>query len=347
MATLPARMPSKSRPPRDTLISGEGGVCSVEVSPSEVDAGADMTLKGKVACSPAADLRGQTLQIMDQDGTLAESIELSEFDGETNETSELVVKAPVKPGSYTWLVVCPALTTEGITIEETSAPFSFTVKAHTTRVVVWDLPSTIECGEKFSVKLGVKCSSECRPDGWTVEVRDEEGRKRATATLSDEPWPGTAALYYAEVDLSAPDTEGLYAWQAKAPALGPADDVADNPAEGLADDLADGLGIPHAECSARLGVRVVPAPNCLLTVVAIDMESQTPVQGAKVVVHPYTAFTDERGVAEVKVPEGEYRVFVSGKKYFPFRSDCEIKTDVTIRAELAEDLELTDADIWS
>ena len=48
--------------------------CSVEASPSEVDAGADMTLKGKVACSPAGDLRGQTLLIMDQDGALAESV---------------------------------------------------------------------------------------------------------------------------------------------------------------------------------------------------------------------------------------------------------------------------------
>jgi hypothetical protein len=82
-------------------------------------------------------------------------------------------------------------------------------------------------------------------------------------------------------------------------------------------------------------------------VVAIDMESQTPVQGAKVVVHPYKTFTDERGVAEVRIPKGEYRLFVSGKKYFPFRSDGEIKTDVTIKAELAVDRELSDADIWT
>ena len=152
-----------------------------------------------------------------------------------------------------------------------------------------------------------------------------------TATLSGEPWPGTAALYYTDVDLSAPDAEGLHVWEAKAPV----------------DGLAEGLDIPHAECIARFSVRVVPTPECLLTVVAIDMESQTPVQGAKVVVHPYKAFTDERGVAEVRVPEGEYRLFVSGKKYFPFRSDVEMKTDVTIRAELALDLELSDADVWS
>ncbi len=213
------------------------------------------------------------------------------------------------------------------------------VEPHSTHVVVWDAPSTIECGEKFSVKLGVKCSAECRPEGWTVEVRDQHGKERATATLSGEPWPGTSALYYAEVELSAPDTEGLYTWEAKA--------LADGLADGAAGGPADGPDIQHAECIARFGVRVVPTPECLLTVVAIDMENQTPVKGAKVSVHPYRTFTDERGVAEVRVPEGEYRLFVSGKNYFPFRSDGEMKTDVTIRAELAVDRELSDADIWS
>jgi hypothetical protein len=84
-----------------------------------------------------------------------------------------------------------------------------------------------------------------------------------------------------------------------------------------------------------------------LTVVAVDVESHAPVEGAKVVLHPYRTFTDERGVAEVRVPQGEYRLFVSGKKYFPFRSECDIEADVTIRAELALDRELSDADIWS
>ena len=309
------------------MISGEGPTFSVEVSPGEVDAGAEMTLKVKASCSPAADLSGQALQIMDQDGALVERAELTEFDGESNETSEFAVKAPVEPGAYTWLAVCPALATAGPSSEETSAPFSFTVKPHSTRVVVWDVPSTIESGETFSVKLGVNCSSECRPDGWTVEVRDQDGERRATVTYGGEPWPGTSALYYAEVELSAPDTDGLHTWEAKA--------------------LADGLHLPHAEAVAPFGVRVVPAPECLLMVVAVDMESQTPVQGAKVVVHPYKTFTDERGVAEVRIPKGEYRLFVSGKKYFPFRSDGEIKTDVTIKAELAVDRELSDADIWT
>ena len=214
------------------MISGEGPTFSVEVSPGEVDAGAEMTLKAKASCSPAADLSGQALQIMDQDGALVERAELTEFDGESSETSEFAVKAPVEPGAYTWLAVCPALATAGSSSEETSAPFSFTVKPHSTRVVVWDVPSTIESGETFSVKLGVNCSSECRPDGWTVEVRDQDGERRATVTFGGEPWPGTSALYYAEVELSAPDTDGLHTLEARA--------------------LADDLPLPHAEAVAPL-----------------------------------------------------------------------------------------------
>ena len=198
---------------------------------------------------------------------------------------------------------------------------------HDTRVVVWDVPATIECGERFNVKLGVKCSSECPTDGWTVEVCDHEGKRRATATTGGEPWPDTTGLHSVEAELSAPDAEGLYTWEARAP--------------------VDELEIPHAEGVARFGVRAVPSPCCLLTVVAIDGESQTPVEGARVVLHPYKTLTDERGVAEVRVPQGKYRLFVSGKKYFPFRSECDIKADVTIRAELFLDRELSDADIWS
>ena len=200
------------------------------------------------------------------------------------------------------------------------------IQPHGTRVVVWDVPATIECGETFSVKVGVKCSSECRPDGWTVAVRDHDGKQRASGTTSSEPWPDTAGLHYAQVELTAPDAVGLHTWEARAP--------------------VNALDIPHAEGVARFGVRAVPTPECLLTVVAVDVENQTPVEGAKVVAHPYKTSTDEHGVAKVRVPRGEYRLFVSGKKYFPFRSDCDVKADLTIKADLSIDRELSDADIW-
>lgn len=199
--------------------------------------------------------------------------------------------------------------------------------SHSRSIVVWDVPSTVEAGETFSIKLGLKCASECEPAGWRLEIRDPAGKTQARTEPGDTPWPGTAALYYAEVKLHAPGEQGLYTWSAEAEAT----------------DLEP----PHAACSASFGVRVVPEPECVLQVIAIDMQSRAPVRGAKVVVHPYRALTDERGVAQVKVPKGAYRVFVSGKDYVPFRTEGAAETDVTIRVELAIERGLSDADIWS
>jgi hypothetical protein len=82
-------------------------------------------------------------------------------------------------------------------------------------------------------------------------------------------------------------------------------------------------------------------------VVAVDAASRAPVRGARVVVHPYRSVTDAQGVAELRVPKGTYRLFVSGRDYFPFRSDGEVRADITIQAELDADRGPTDAELWS
>ena len=323
-------------PPKNVRSdSGSGGdnvsrtvsLGRIEVSPREVDAGADLTLRGHVSFSSADDRQGQSVLIEDHDGGLVETIALTGFDGESNETGEVVVTAPVRPGTHVWRAVWPVQTQRRVSHEDASTAFSFTVRPHATRVVVWDAPPTVERGKSFGIRLGVKCPAECPPKGWVVDVRDHEGQRQATATLSDAPWPGTAALYYTEVDLTAPDAEGLFSWEARAPGRG--------------------VEVSHAEGTASFGVRVVPPPECCVTVVVVDAERHAPISGAKVVMHPYLAVTDERGVAEISVPKGTYRLFVSGPNHVPFRRDGEMTTDVTIRAELALDLGISDADIWS
>ena len=311
----------------DTGLKGKIAALSCDVSPAEVDAGADMTLMVNVSCSPPVDMRGETLEIEDDNGASVGRVELAEFDGEANAADELAVKAPVIAGEHTWRVVWPAGASANDTRERTSAEFSFAVKAHSMHVVVWDVPPTIESGKEFAVKLGVKCSSGCRPDGWAFDVRDHDGNDLASAAPGGDTWPGTAGLYYTEVTLTTPDAAGLFQWEAAARAA----------------DTA----MPHADGVAAFGVRVVPRPECLLTVVATDKESQAPVNGVSVVVHPYRASTDERGVARLSVPKGEYRLFVSGRGYLPFRGDGEATADVTITAELVLDVGLSDADIWS
>lgn len=209
----------------------------------------------------------------------------------------------------------------------TQKPDETNVDPHNTYIVVWEVPTAIECTKKFNIIFGVKCSGQCRADTWVLEVSDHDGNQLTSATLSEDPWPGTTALYYKSVELTAPDSSGLFAWEAKVPATD--------------------LEIPHSECVASFNVRVVAPPECVLTVEAIDLETQSPVEGARVVAHPYRTVTDKQGLAQLRVPKGEYRLFVSGKNYFPFRSDREVKTDMTIRAELALDRELSDADIYS
>lgn len=203
-------------------------------------------------------------------------------------------------------------------------------ESHQRSIVVWDVPAAIERGEPFRVKVGIKCSAECQPDTWVFGIRDHDGRLLASRRVGQAQWPGTAALYHAEAELAAPDAEGLYAWEAFAPAI-------------EHDDESAG----HDEACTRFNVRVVPAPECKLTVVAIDKESRSPLKGAKVAVHPYRAFTDERGVAEMRVPKGAYRLFVSGRDHFPFRYDGELTADMTITAELESDLGPSDAELWS
>ena len=205
------------------------------------------------------------------------------------------------------------------------------MEPHATRIVVWDVPSAVQCGAAFKLKVGVKCAVECGAAARRVEIRDEQGRSVAAATVGDVPVAGTSALYFAELELRAPATEGLHGWEARA-------------AEVV--DVATGR-ITHTAATAPVPVRAVPHPDCLLRVVAVDGRSRIPIPGAKVVIHPYRALTNAEGVAEFRVPKGAYRLLVSGRDRFPFRSDGEIDADVTIQAELDEDLGPSDAELWS
>ena len=288
--------------------------CVVDVSPEVVDAGAEMTLHGKVSCVPACDLRGHTLLVKDQAGADAGSVELTTFDGKTNLTSEFVVKAPVKAGEYKWLAVCPAVVKQGVSYLEASTPISFTVKPHTTSVLVWDIPSTVVAGERFRMKVGIKCSNECHLTNRDFGIYDHTGAQVATGTLPGDRWPGTTGLHVAEVELEAPGAEGLYTWSVKCP--------------------GSDVGRPHAEGSISFGVRVVSHPEYVVKVETVDKVSQTPLSGARVVMHPYRAVTDERGVAEVRVAKGAYKLFVSQTRYLTFGLPIEVTADMTARAEL-------------
>ena len=295
--------------------------CAIRVAPDVVDAGAELTLQIKVSCSPGCDLRGHTLLIKDHAGADVTRVELTRFDGTATETDEFAVKAPFNPGRYTWVVVSPSVVRQRVSCPEATSTVSFDVKPHTTNVVVWEIPSAIVVGERFKVKVGIKCAHECPLAGRNFEVWSHEATLKGRGKLSDERWPGTSALYVGDIELDAPAQEGLYTWTVKGPStlLGASPSTSE---------------LPHAEGSVSFGVRAVTHPECLVTVEAIDQVSQAPISGARVVMHPYKAVTDERGVAQVRVAKGAYQLFVSQTRYLTFGVPVEVAADVTARAEL-------------
>jgi hypothetical protein len=288
--------------------------CAVEVSPAEVDAGAELTVTARVSCVEGCDLRGRSVSIRNQDGTELASAELLEFDGEAYLTSALVLRAPLKVGEHGYQAVLPAQEEDGVLHEETSTEFCFVTMAHAASVNVWGLPSAIAAGERFSFTVGIKCSAGCKLTGRPLSIFDHESAEVGAASLLDDVWPGTSALYFAEVEAQAPRTPGDYHWLVKTP--------------------GSDSETPHAEGSFTFAVKVVSPPDHEVTVEAFDSQTQTPIKGAHVLLHPYRAFTDERGVAKVKVAKGSYKLFVSGFNYIAYENIIDVADDVRTRAEL-------------
>jgi hypothetical protein len=287
---------------------------AVKVSPETVDAGADMTWRAQTACTPACDMRGHNLLLKDQAGAEIGRLVLTEFDGERNESAALVVKAPLSIGEHVWSVFSPVLEKDGTLLDESSRGVSFSVTAHTTRVLAWGAPSTIVAGETFKMNVGIKCSSECQFANKSFAIYDHDGAQIAAAELSNDLWPGTNGLYYAEVELEAPSQAGLYRWNAKA--------------------AGSELEIAHIEGVTEFGLRIVNPPEALVTVEVIDKDGQAALAGARVTLHPYEGVTNERGFAEIRVAKGSYTLFVAQTGYITLGLEVEVSADMTAQAEL-------------
>jgi hypothetical protein len=286
--------------------------CTVEVSPREVDAGAELTVMVAASCPIGCNLTEQRVSIREQDDAELASSQLSEFDGGTYVTA-VTVRAPLRVGEHVYHAILAARERDGVLHEEASTEFSFVVVPHAVSVNVWGLPSAIAAGEHFRFKVGVKCSSGCKLTGRKLSVSDHEGTLVATAQLVDNVWPGTRALYFAEVEARAPLRIGDHEWRIETPGS---------------------EQVPHAAGSCSFAIKVVSVPDHEVTVEAFDSEQQSPIEGAHVLLHPYRAFTDGSGAAKVKVAKGRYTLVVSGFRYVAYESLINVTGDVTIRAEL-------------
>jgi hypothetical protein len=292
-------------------------VCTVEVSPDEVDAGADITLTVRVACSRQDNLKRPCVSIRNDDDAELARAELKKSAGEEYESDNIVLAAPRSVGEHVYRAVLVAADKDGVLQDQTLTEIRFLVKAHAAQLNVWDVPSAIEPGQRFKFMVGVRCSAGCNLGSRGLSIVDREGSPVGAANLGHDIWPGTDALYFVEVEAEAPPAAGNYQWEVTT--------------------AASNSELPHTAGSLTFGLKVVSPPNCEITVEAIDREKQTPIKGARVVMHPYRAMTDENGIAKLKVTRGQYDVLVSASKCVPVSMVVEVTADMITRAELDVD----------
>ncbi len=291
----------------------------VVAAPAELDAGTDLVLKAKVSCSLSCDLRGSAIRIVDQDDTVAKEAEFVAYDGTASETDEFLVRAPTVPGKYTWRAVLAVREREGVLHEESSAEFSFVAKPHATSMVVWDVPSPVALGARFRVRVGARCSAQCRLTAQEIELYDQSGAKLAAGILSEAPWAGTTALYWAEMEPEAPAMEGLYTWQVNFP--------------------KPNLEPAHEGTCCTFTFATARPPEHVVVVEVIDKNTKAPNKDAHVTLHapggyPYRGRTDVDGVARLSVPKGNYELSVLMNDYRDLRTTVEVVSDVTVKVEM-------------
>jgi hypothetical protein len=285
----------------------------VEATPATVPAGDRLRLKAFMTTSLRLDLSGHTVRLLDEDELRGELV-LESLGAGIYESAELELDAPVVPGEHQWDARLEVEADSGKPSLKLATPVVYTVAAHRIVVSAFKIPTAIPLGESFEVVIGAKCTSGCTLAGQRIIMHSGEDSKPVTITLGNDLWPDTEALYFSVAQLRAGETEGQVPWEVQ---LEP-----------------EGLPVPHEAEPVSFMARYVPAPEHELRVEVFDSERQTPVKGASVVVHPFRAITDDEGVALIKVPTGEHRLFVSGFQYYPFRSAIRVDGDAAIRADL-------------
>lgn len=300
---------------------------TVESVPAELSVGTDLTLKVKVSCPAACNLSGAPIAVLASEETVIATA-LSSWNGTTNE-ADLVLKAPEQAGEHVWTVVFPRHETETVVHDESRVSVRFKTTPHATSMAVWDVPSPVVVHQPFTVKVGVKCSAMCSLAGQVVEIRDASETRMGHGTLNETPWPGTTALYVAEVSLVAPRSVGTSSWTCRF--------------------AKAHLALAHSEASADFGFLTAVAPDHQVTVNVTDKLTQAAIEHVEIRCGSYRAVTDASGLAKLELPTGRYELsaWKLGYDDAPTRT-VDVTSDLLIHVETEPTPENHDDDerVW-
>lgn len=292
-------------------------IALVEPAPTEVPVGAEFTVKIAVSCAAGCDLAAAPLEVTGPDRktmTVAAAPADQTTAGEAGAaTREIVLNAPQTVGEHVWRIRAVPHESDGTPHAECTLSVAVRTLPHATSLAVWAVPSPVVIGEGFKIMVGAKSSGACTLEGEAIRITDADGAVLAEGRLGGTPWPGTSALYWAELELAAPQQEGLF-WCA-------------------ASFAAAGVDTPHEGSSSRFSIAVVKPPEHRLTVEVLEKDSRTPIDDAQIRLGAYRAATDPAGRAEVAMPKGTYDLTVWKVGYDAPITTVEVQDDLTVQIE--------------
>ena len=220
----------------------------------------------------------------------------------------LTFEVPDQPGSFAWQLVVPAQRVGTVEIEEARLLLAFSTTEHRTSLAAWDVPSPVQAGERFRIKVGAKCSAGCNLHGLKVHAQVKE---RTTAPLGPTCWPQADGLYWCEMEIVAPPQPGL--------------------CEMPLTFEAAGLKLPHRGAQTSIAFVVTPPAAPHVEVALRDRETGLPIGDAQVRFGPHRKAADESGMVSFDVASGVHRLFI-------WRANCEFDESMH---DVQQDLVLT------
>ena len=178
---------------------------------------------------------------------------------------------------------------------------------HKTSLAVWDLASPLVIGRSAKMKVGAKCSLGCSLTDHEIEIHDEIGRTVARARLGNAPWDGASGLFWSELDFRAPAAAGAHAWA---------------------------VTCVHGDAFSNFTFITVQPPDHSLTIRVRDNATQLPLQNVEVRLGAYRASTDDRGLATIELPKGNYPLTVWKMGYEHFSTALDVTDIMTVDVEI-------------
>jgi PEGA domain len=283
-------------------------------APAEVAASDAFIMTVRVSCPDGCDLSSLPIDVLTPDNVTL-NVRPDPDDAPAGATHHVALKAPLQAGRHVWRVSCPAHERGGWHHEAAGLHVPVRIRPQETSLAAWSIPSPVVMGRPFAVKVGAKSSAGCDLAGMPIAVCDAAGAVLANGVLGDTPWPGTSALYWTELTLTAPAEAGVLGWSVTF--------------------AAPDLALAHDGSSSRFSIVIVDPPEHRLAVKVVAQDMAMPVENAQVRLGPYRAATGASGIAEVMLPKGTYDLNV-------WKSGYEAPTTaITVDADLAVDIVLT------